>query len=85
MNLKENWIKNKGTILILLFALFACLYTIMTMKQYEQQCNEHWTVQFWEHMKDCSCVYSDEYVVQVTNWSMDSGTVINLVEVNNAT
>ena len=56
MTLKESWAKNRGTILILLFALLACMYTIATAKQYQAQCNTHWIAELEKMYDECQCV-----------------------------
>lgn len=38
--------KDRIYIILLLLALLACMYTIYTVGDYQEKCNEHWEEQF---------------------------------------
>ena len=42
----NHWKKDKYIIIILLFALFACIYTIASADSYQNECNNHWSEQY---------------------------------------
>ena len=77
-NPKENrlikWIKKDFIVVtICLVCLLGCLYTLLTIGEYQNQCNEYWIKQ----IKQCQC---DNYVKEFdTNFSftMDYGDETN--------
>lgn len=56
MTFKE-WLKRDFIyIVLILFALFACIYTVGHVQDYMNDCNEHWAEQF-----EKNCEYIDPY------------------------
>lgn len=49
-------------VIILLFALIACLTILYNAKGYENECNEYWIEQIDLNFKDCPLYNIDEFI-----------------------
>lgn len=57
------WTKREFVyVIILLFALLACLIVLYNAKSYENKCNEHWLEQMDEIFEECPLYYSDSII-----------------------
>lgn len=70
-------------ILVIMFALFACIYTILHTGEYVDNCNQYWEEQFIE--KGCSCtgqrfkepiglMFGTNYSMEVEDENQDQNT-----------
>ena len=59
-------------IIVCLVALLVCLYTIESVQEFQDHCNEHWT----EQMKNCECGYND-----IPNWTENYTLMLPLQEI----
>lgn len=63
--------KNYWIYVLCLIILLVCLYSLATLKDYENKCNEHWT----EQLKHCGCSCVDQ---RFNNWSKEELPWTNL-------
>lgn len=68
--LKRDWY----VVLVLVFALFACIYTINNTGKYVNACNEHWTQQVQPILDRC---YVSESVTPILVGFNMSGVGLN--------
>lgn len=52
-------------IVVCLFALLACLYTVLTIETYQEQCNQYCL----EYIDTCECNCENEYIPFDDNYS----------------